>query len=237
MNAIPQTSLKTLLREKLQGVAAVTNPLSFMVEIPAHTQMNIVDDLLDYDLTHTKLHFILHEQSQLTYSLKIVDVAASDIIAAEDVVVISSPDRVIDKAIHITLAGAGANATVKAVCMGTEQRSFKFKTIQEHTVGNTTSLLEVKGVFDDQSTMRCDSLIKVPESAQKVDAKQLNKNLLLSSQARAVSIPKLEVEANDVKCSHGAAVSNLDADSMFYLQSRGMNFIESKALLIEAFLS
>lgn len=219
-----ELSLKALLREKLVGGAAATNPLSLQVHIPANSSVTIIDDLLDYDLTHTKLHFVLAADAQLNYSLKLVSDVAAELMA-------------MDKTIHLTLAGAGAHATVKAVCMGKEHRSFKFKTVQEHAVGNTTSFLEVKGVFDDHSTMRCDSLIKVPKEAQKVDAKQLNKNLLLSPQARAISIPKLEVEANDVKCSHGAAVSTVDAESMFYLQSRGMSVAASKTMLIDAFLS
>lgn len=254
---VAEISLKVLLRSALRGGAVSCNPLNLQCVIPAHTTVTIVDDLLDCELTSTKLHFVLHEQSHLTYRLKMLSVVADALAADDGMVVIHaqasvdcpikplvdehavllSPTMVIDKTIHVTLAGAGAHAQVKVVCMGKKQRSFKFKTIQEHAVGNTSSFLEVKGVFDDQSMMRCDSLIKVPEAAQKVDAKQVNKNLLLSSQARAVSIPKLEVEANDVKCSHGAAVSALDADSLFYLQSRGMDLVQSKALLIEAFLN
>ncbi len=80
-------------------------------------------------------------------------------------------------------------------------------------------------------------MIKVEKAAQHTDAHLENKNILLSNGSRAVSIPQLEIEANDVKCGHGAAVSKLNKDDIFYLESRGINAQATQRLLVDAFLN
>ena len=92
-------------------------------------------------------------------------------------------------------------------------------------------------MLDDESKLFCHSLIRVNKQAQQTLAEQVNKNILLKNTARAVSIPTLEVLANDVRCKHGAAVSKLDAEQMFYLQSRGIDMQATRQMLVQAFLS
>ena len=94
----------------------------------------------------------------------------------------------------------------------------------------------VKAVLADSAKLTCHSMISVAPGADGSFAEQVNKNILLSSAARAVSISML-VLANDVKCKHGAVVSKLDREQMFYLQSRGLTPEQTRSMLLEAFLA
>src|SRR5436190_1119631 len=85
---------------------------------------------------------------------------------------------------------------------------------------NISIKLTIKSVLFDESRLYCENLIRIEKDAQKVVASEQNKNLLIGEKSRVVSIPKLEVEANDVSCQHGAAISKLNNDHLFYLQSR-----------------
>ena len=87
----------------------------------------------------------------------------------------------------------------------------------------------------DQSTSIYQGVIKVDKKAQKTDSFQSNKNLLLGREAKADSIPKLEILADDVKCAHGATVGPVDKEQIFYLQSRGLTASESEELIVSGF--
>jgi Fe-S cluster assembly protein SufD len=106
-----------------------------------------------------------------------------------------------------------------------------------HVAPRTNSRQVFKSVLDDRSHSAFQGRVVVKEGAQKVDAQQTNRNLLLSRGARADSKPELEILADDVKCSHGATVGDLDKNSMFYLRSRGIPEAEARALLVEAFVT
>lgn len=102
-----------------------------------------------------------------------------------------------------------------------------------HPHGTTRQLH--KCVVDDHARAIFNGKVLVPKAAQMTDAGQLNRNLLLSSKARIDTKPQLEITADNVKCSHGATVSQLEADEIFYLQSRGLDIINARDLLINAF--
>lgn len=106
----------------------------------------------------------------------------------------------------------------------------------EHAAPHGTSREVVRGILDDSAHGVFTGRIIVRPGAQRTDAKQTHKSLLLSGTAQADSRPQLEIYADDVKCSHGATVGALDADSLFYLRSRGIPEREAKAILVEAFL-
>jgi Fe-S cluster assembly protein SufD len=95
--------------------------------------------------------------------------------------------------------------------------------------------LLVKGALRDEAVSVYSGLIKIRKDAQHSDAYQANRNLLLSPKARADSIPKLEIEANDVRCTHGATVGQVDAEQLFYLQSRGFSLDEAQNTLVHGF--
>jgi len=92
-----------------------------------------------------------------------------------------------------------------------------------------------KSILDDESHSIFQGMIEVPKIAQKTEASQLSKNLLLSSKAKVDTSPQLKIIADDVKCNHGATISQLSNEEIFYLQSRGINTKQANELLINAF--
>jgi Fe-S cluster assembly protein SufD len=135
------------------------------------------------------------------------------------------------------LAGQGAEARVTGA-YGTHQRQhIDFDTTQEHAAPNTTSDLAFRGVLQGRSTAVWKGNIIVDPGAQKTDAFQESRNLLISKRAHADAIPGLEIQANDVRCTHAAAVAQVDPEQLFYLRSRGLREEVAKRLVIEGFLA
>lgn len=133
------------------------------------------------------------------------------------------------------LAEPGASAEMLGLFFGNEDQFVDYHTSQEHMAPNTTSDLLYKGVLSGRARSVFSGMIRVHEGAQKTDAYQTNRNLLLSDDARADSIPNLEIGANDVRCSHGATVAPLDEDEIFYLQSRGLQRPEATKIIVDGF--
>ena len=105
----------------------------------------------------------------------------------------------------------------------------------DHAKPHTDSIELYKGVLADSSRGVFNGLVIVRPDAQKITARQTNKNLLLSNDAIADSNPQLEIHANDVKCNHGSTIGQLDPTSLFYLRSRGIGVEQAKAMLTRAF--
>jgi Fe-S cluster assembly protein SufD len=135
------------------------------------------------------------------------------------------------------LAGEGAEAKVTGAYAGMHRQHLDFDTTQEHAAPNTTSDLAFRGVLQNRATAVWRGMIKVDPGAQKTDAFQESRNLLLSKRAHADAIPGLEIEANDVRCTHAAAVAQIDRDQLFYLMSRGLPREQATRLVIEGFLA
>jgi Fe-S cluster assembly protein SufD len=135
------------------------------------------------------------------------------------------------------LGGPGADARVTGAYASHARQHIDFDTTQEHAAPNTTSDLAFRGVLQGRSTAVWKGNIIVDPGAQKTDAFQESRNLLVSKRAHADAIPGLEIQANDVRCTHAAAVAQLDADQLFYLRSRGLREDVAKQLVIEGFLS
>lgn len=134
------------------------------------------------------------------------------------------------------LAGAGSEARVTGGYAGGPGQHLDFDTLQEHAAPNTNSDLAFRGVLAAGSTAVWRGMIKVDPGAQQTDAFQESRNLLLSTEAHADAIPGLEIEADDVRCTHAAAIAQIDKEQLFYLTSRGLGPAEAKALIIEGFL-
>ncbi len=135
------------------------------------------------------------------------------------------------------LGGPGANARVTGAYATHGRQHIDYDTTQEHAAPNTTSDLAFRGVLQDRSTAVWKGNIIVDPGAQKTDAFQESRNLLISKRAHADAIPGLEIQANDVRCTHAAAVAQVDPEQMFYLRSHGMPEPVAKRLVIEGFLS
>jgi Fe-S cluster assembly protein SufD len=134
------------------------------------------------------------------------------------------------------LAGAGSEAKVTGAYAGHGRQHLDFDTTQEHAAPNTTSDLAFRGVLDDRSTAVWRGMIRVDPGAQQTDAFQESRNLLLSKRAHADAIPGLEIEANDVRCTHAAAVAQIDKEQLFYLRAHGIPNEQATRLVIEGFL-
>jgi Fe-S cluster assembly protein SufD len=134
------------------------------------------------------------------------------------------------------LAGPGSEARVTGGYAGGAGQHLDYDTTQEHAAPNTTSDLAFRGVLGAGSTAVWRGMIKVDPGAQQTDAFQESRNLLLSTEAHADAIPGLEILANDVRCTHAAAVAQIDRDQLFYLTSRGLEPAEAKTLIVEGFL-
>jgi Fe-S cluster assembly protein SufD len=133
------------------------------------------------------------------------------------------------------LAGRGANAKVTGAYFLTGEEHADYDTTQEHAAPDTTSDLFFKGVLDGHARAVWRGVIRVDKGAQKTDAYQENRNLLLSHDARADSIPGLEIEANDVRCTHGATIGQIDRLQLFYLMSRGLSRAQAERLIVRGF--
>jgi Fe-S cluster assembly protein SufD len=135
------------------------------------------------------------------------------------------------------LGGPGADARVTGAYATHARQHVNFDTTQEHAAPNTTSDLAFRGVLHGRSSAVWKGNIIVDPGAQKTDAFQESRNLLLSKRAHADAIPGLEIQANDVRCTHAAAIAQVDADQLFYLRSHGLPEGTAKRLVIEGFLA
>jgi Fe-S cluster assembly protein SufD len=134
------------------------------------------------------------------------------------------------------LAGQGSSARVTGAYAGDGSQHLDFDTTQEHAAPHTTSDLAFRGVLEESATAVWRGMIRVDPGAQQTDAFQESRNLLLSKSAHADAIPGLEIEADDVRCTHAAAVAQIDAEQLHYLRSHGLAGEEAKRLIIEGFL-
>ena len=135
------------------------------------------------------------------------------------------------------LAGEGAEARVTGAYASHARQHIDFDTTQEHAAPNTTSDLAFRGVLQDRSSAVWKGNIIVDPGAQKTDAFQESRNLLLGKRAHADAIPGLEIQANDVRCTHAAAIAQVDPEQLFYLRSHGLGEEVAKRLVIEGFLA
>jgi Fe-S cluster assembly protein SufD len=138
--------------------------------------------------------------------------------------------------LNARLLGPGANSDMLGLYFGDGSQHFDFNPSQDHLVENTASDLLYKGALDGSSHAVFRGIIRVHPGAQRTDAYQTNRNLLLSPKAHADSLPNLEIQADDVKCSHGATVGELDAEAKFYLMSRGLDSLQAERLVVLGFL-
>ena len=136
---------------------------------------------------------------------------------------------------HTVIDGAGSNAELLSLTVAHENQEMDQRTLQSHNAPNSRSDLLFKNALQDTSKTIFSGLIKVAEEAQQTDAYQTNRNLLLSPNAEANSLPGLEILANDVKCSHGATTGQIDENELFYLLARGIDKPTAQKLLVFGF--
>jgi Fe-S cluster assembly protein SufD len=134
-----------------------------------------------------------------------------------------------------SLQGPGSRSDMLGLYFGRGDQHFDHSTRQDHTVPHATSDLLYKGALTDKAHAVFRGLIKVYPKAQRTDAYQTNRNLILSRKAQAVALPNLEIEADDVRCSHAATVGQLDEEELFYIMSRGISRAVAERLVVFGF--
>jgi Fe-S cluster assembly protein SufD len=152
-----------------------------------------------------------------------------------ELVVAATGARLAKIYMEVAMMGAGSTARISGLVIGDGKQHFDFQSLQDHFAPNCMSDLLVKGALKDEAVSVYSGLIKIRKDAQHSDAYQANRSLILSPHAKADSIPKLEIEANDVRCTHGATVGQVDAEQLFYLQSRGYSLEEAQNTLVHGF--
>ena len=135
----------------------------------------------------------------------------------------------------VTLEGRGASGEVNGVTFATGRQLLSYYTQQTHKAPNTRSDLLYKDVLRDQARVVWRGMIRVDAEAQKTDGYQRNDSLLLSPDCRADAIPGLEIEADDVRCTHGATAGRVDAEQIFYCMCRGLSRYEAMHMIVEGF--
>jgi Fe-S cluster assembly protein SufD len=138
---------------------------------------------------------------------------------------------------EVALTGQGARAQVNGVMFTTGRQHLAYFTRQDHQAPHTSSDLLYKAGLKGKSRIVWKGMIRVEKDAQRTDAYQKNDNLVLSDSARADSIPGLEIEANDVRCTHGATAGRVDEEMIFYAQSRGVSRESAIRLIVEGFFA
>ncbi len=133
------------------------------------------------------------------------------------------------------LTGEGGESDLLAVYFGDGAQMLDFRTLQDHDAPRTRSDLLFKGAVEDEARSVYSGLIRLRPPAQKANAFQTNRNLVLTEGAGAESIPNLEIEANDVRCSHASTVGPIDEDQLYYLESRGVRPEDAERLIVLGF--
>jgi len=147
----------------------------------------------------------------------------------------STGGRIMRHDIGVALKGEGADCTMNGVYLADGERLMDTHTSLDHATAHCTSHEIYKGILAGKAKAVFNGRIIVRLDAQKTDAKQTNRALLLSDEATINSNPQLEIFADDVKCTHGAAVGQLDEEAMFYLQARGLTRPEARDMMLHAF--
>ena len=138
--------------------------------------------------------------------------------------------------LDVDLIGQHAQATISGAYLLAGKEQFDFIANQNHYAPKTTSALCARGILAGSAHAVYQGLITVDQKADGTDARQENKNILLSDMAKAHSVPTMEVKTDDVSCLHGSAIAKLDAELVWYVQSRGLSYEQAQKLLLQGFL-
>ncbi|MBI2611548.1 SufD family Fe-S cluster assembly protein [Candidatus Gottesmanbacteria bacterium] len=139
-------------------------------------------------------------------------------------------------AVKIYIDGSNSNVQILGTIIGSGKQQIKLYTFQDHIKKESVSDLLIKSVLFDEARLAYEGLIKIEKDAQKSNAYQKNQNLLIGKSAWADSRPKLEILANDVRCTHGATIGKINEEEIFYLATRGLERKLAEKLIIKGFL-
>ena len=173
------------------------------------------------------------ENKNIKYSFNNIEQDKNSI---SETFILSSGSSFYKNEINCNLKGEYSSAFINGIFSLSKDKHHEIRTTINHLTENTKSYQLVKSVLDDSSKAVYQGKIFVNSKAQKTDGYQLSKAILLNEASEFNAKPELEIYADDVKCSHGSASGSLNEDSIFYLMSRGLNYNQSRELLINGFL-
>ena len=173
------------------------------------------------------------ENKNIKYSFNNIE---QDKDSISETFILSAGSNFFKNEINCNLNGKYSSAFVNGIFSLNNNKHHEIRTIINHLTENTKSYQLIKSVLEDSSKAAYQGKIFVNSDAQKTDGYQLSKAILLNKESEFNAKPELEIYADDVKCSHGSASGSLNEDSIFYLMSRGLNYQQSRELLINGFL-
>jgi len=223
--------------------------LKLNFELEQNSSLKLIDffaDNSDKNFTNILYNFDLKKNSilknykidkskndNLKYSFNNIEQDANSI---SETFILSAGSNFFKNEVNCNLKGEYSSAFVNGVFSLKENQQHEIRTIINHLVENTKSYQLIKSVLGKNSKAAYQGKIFVNSKAQKTDGYQLSKAILLDETSEFNAKPELEIYADDVKCSHGSASGSLNENSIFYLMSRGLNYQQSKELLINGFL-
>jgi Fe-S cluster assembly protein SufD len=233
-----------------QGAATLSHPRNLLV-LEANTQAQVIESYIglghDVYLTNAVTECVLGQNARVEYckleresasafhiaTLQVQQARSSNFVSHA----IAQGGALARHNINVVLNGEGGDNTLNGLFMATDQQLIDNQTRIDHVMPHCTSREFYKGILDGKGRGVFNGKIVVHKDAQQTDARQTNKNLLLSQDASIDTKPQLEILNNDVKCSHGSTIGRLDENSLFYLRTRGLGEEEARSLLTYAFAS
>jgi Fe-S cluster assembly protein SufD len=232
--------------------SAVNSLTHTLVVVDSGARVTFIEEFTSADSGDHALHngvveLILRDNAQLDYvnvqdwDRKAYNFSTERAIVGRDAtlhwVIGGVGSRLTKSFIDSSLVGPGSTALMSGVFFGDGRQHLDYDTQQNHMAPHTTSDLLYKGALKGKARSVWQGMIKVFPGAQKTDGYQANRNLILEKTARADSIPGLEIEADDVRCTHGATVSQLDPEEVFYVRSRGLTLEDTQRLIVQGFFT
>ena len=201
------------------------------------SEKNFLNIFYDFDLKENSIlkNYKVDklENKNIKYSFNNIEQGKNSI---SETLILSSGSNFCKNEINCNLNGEYSSAFVNGIFSINNNKHHEIRTIINHLTENTKSYQLIKSVLEDSSRAVYQGKIFVNSKAQKTDGYQLSKAILLNKDSEFNAKPELEIYADDVKCSHGSASGSLNEDSIFYLMSRGLNYQQSRELLINGFL-
>jgi len=200
-----------------------------------HSILVIQDDLFLADNSHLTIfqNQRIGEEVALFFSEQILENKNANV----NSFILDQGSAITDRFLAAELIGEGGSVNITALYNPNNGQRFYYDTQQNHVASYTTSDLLFKGVLGKDAYSSWRGNILVSEDTRGANGYQLNKNLIIGPSAKAESIPGLEIITDDVRCSHGVTMSNIDKNQMFYLLSRGINHKDAEKLIVDGFLS
>lgn len=234
-DAAPEQSVQSRLILRLEPGAALTVVERYHGGGADAHWINPVRRIEVADNAHLKLVTLVHEADTALHTGTVT--AELGRTARFDGWALIDGGRTVRHEMRVAFRGEGGEARLKGATLGASGQNLAVYTAIDHAVPHCMSDQVFRSVVDQGGGTAFQGRILVQEGAQKTDAAQSSRNLLLDKGAEANTKPELEIYADDVKCAHGATVGELDADQLFYLEARGIAPAVARAMLVEAFVA